>query len=183
MAFPSTTGALPGKKERCYSAFVGKFPSFQLCLSFCFSVCPSAYSIVFLSIVLFLLVYLGRISVFLHLRARYGDKKNRIFFERKTHHEKWIEDTSVKERFDLPLDRLDAYMQGKWVPTLRDFDGNKSAAQMLALALEIQSQLMDGHDASQMVAAARTGYDRTAFQAASNNDVRLSLDTDLWCAL
>jgi hypothetical protein len=30
-----------------------------------------------------------------------------------------VEDGSVKERFDLPLERLDAFIKGTWVPTLR----------------------------------------------------------------
>ena len=67
----------------------------------------------------------------------YGELRKRVFFERKTHHEKWIMDSSVKERFELPLDQLDAFMAGRWTPTLRDFEG-KAAAEMLALALEMQ---------------------------------------------
>jgi uncharacterized membrane protein YidH (DUF202 family) len=89
--------------------------------------------------------------------------------------------TASQERFTLPLERVDAFLTGDWTPTLRDFDGDKSAAQMLELATAMQDQLVDWvASASHMRAACRTAYSRTAFQSANNNDVRLSLDTDLF---
>lgn len=35
-----------------------------------------------------------------------------MFVERKTHHESWVHADSVKERFNVPANRLEAYIAG-----------------------------------------------------------------------
>ena len=92
-----------------------------------------------------------------------------VFFERKTHHESWSLENSVKERFSLPrVKALNFFESGK-------ISTNDSDRQR-ALARDIFEKEFKEKSLSPAI---RTSYRRTAFQKSDNNEVRISLDTDL----
>ncbi len=43
---------------------------------------------------------------------RYGTFGKSVFVEQKTHHEQWVDQPSVKERFQLDSDLVKAYLEG-----------------------------------------------------------------------
>lgn len=104
---------------------------------------------------------------------------DRIFIERKTHHEGWGQEDSIKERLSIPTNKLNAFMQGTYVPTESSFkSSDKDIPAQIELAKDIQRQILS--DKNPMVPASRTAYERTAFQLSTSNDVRISLDGNLW---
>lgn len=104
---------------------------------------------------------------------------DRIFIERKTHHEGWGQEDSIKERLSIPTNQLNAFMKGDFVPTESSFKASdKDIPAQIALAKDIQRQILS--DKKPMVPASRTAYERTAFQLSTSNDVRISLDGNLW---
>ncbi|KAJ2058136.1 hypothetical protein GGI17_005216 [Coemansia sp. S146] len=96
----------------------------------------------------------------------YGDmESNEIFIERKTHHEDWTGEKSVKERFSLKEKYINDYLSGDYtmdskIQRLRE-EGKKS-----------DQDLQDMETLS-------TFYNRTAFQIPGDARVRISLDTEL----
>jgi uncharacterized membrane protein YidH (DUF202 family) len=103
-----------------------------------------------------------------------------IFVERKTHHESWVAESSIKERFPLQANLLSRYVSGRWSldaaqKRLRRTMGDREVEKALALASEIQNDVVTRG----LRPAVRTMYRRSAFQLSSSNDVRISIDTDL----
>jgi len=103
-----------------------------------------------------------------------------IFVERKTHHESWVAESSIKERFPLQANLLSRYVSGRWTldaaqKRLRRTMGDREVEKALALASEIQNDVVTRG----LRPAVRTMYRRSAFQLSSSNDVRISIDTDL----
>jgi SPX domain protein involved in polyphosphate accumulation len=105
-----------------------------------------------------------------------------IFVERKTHREDWTGEKSVKARFPIKEDKVNAFLRGEL--TMDDeFDalvrkGKKSAADaesMLQLANEVQYAVLT----RRLRPVMRTFYNRTAFQLPGDARVRISLDTEL----
>lgn len=102
---------------------------------------------------------------------------DRVFFERKTHHESWELESSVKERFSIPTDRLDDYLRGKWCPDEGTFPPKeKNVIKQIQLANQIQFQILE----NKTRVTSRTAYERIAFQLPTSNDVRISMDLNLW---
>jgi uncharacterized membrane protein YidH (DUF202 family) len=108
--------------------------------------------------------------------------KSEVFVERKTHHEAWIMETSVKERFSIKAAKVLEYMSGQYdvmaAIDRRVQDGEltaEAAAPLKSLAQEIQDAIVTRN----LRAKIRTRYRRTAFQLPSSNAVRVSLDTEL----
>jgi len=95
-----------------------------------------------------------------------------VFVERKTHHESWVQESSVKERFALRCDKVQSYLTGVYH---HSESKEKSALIGTSLADEIQSEIME----KELKAKVRTVYKRTAFQRTDSNAVRISIDTDL----
>ena len=96
-----------------------------------------------------------------------------VFFERKTHHESWSLENSVKERFSLPREQaLEFYESARNDGDLL-LPGND---RQNALASEVFENEFKGKSLSPAI---RTSYRRTAFQNTDNNEIRISLDTDL----
>lgn len=127
----------------------------------------------------------------------YGDMSiGTIFVERKTHREDWTGEKSVKARFPIRQEFLNAYLKGDYTmdetfETLRK-KGKKSDKEidgMIKLAREVQAavkikQLGPGLSLARPRAAltdavVRTFYNRTAFQLPGDARVRISFDTQL----
>ena len=114
-----------------------------------------------------------------------GSPDQEIFIERKVHHESWFDEASSKDRFVIKQKDVFRFMKGQY-----DLDGhfkslleeykkkNKSTKPvdaMKALAYEVDSFIKD----FSLQPFIRTCYYRCAFQLATSNDVRISLDTQM----
>ncbi|KAI0264371.1 SPX-domain-containing protein [Gloeopeniophorella convolvens] len=132
-------------------------------------------------------LYLGRLektegAQAIRLRW-YGDvTNNQIFVERKTHREDWTGEKSVKARFPIREDKVNAFLNGEYTMD-EEFaalveKGKKSQAEvdsMLQLANEVQYAVLT----RRLYPVMRTFYNRTAFQLPGDARVRISLDTEL----
>ena len=94
-----------------------------------------------------------------------GDKS--IFVERKTHRNAYTGLTSTKERGCIKQRDVNAFLRGEYA-----IDGGHKDAELLAGVME---EIRD----EQQEILMRTTYSRTAFQNATENTVRISLDTNL----
>jgi len=113
----------------------------------------------------------------------YGDRPSgsgQVFVERKVHHESWVKEASVKERFKLPWKKMGAFLEGNFDPAEAIDAGvaagsisSSAAAKQKALAAKVR-ELVVGRRLRPKV---RTMYRRTAFQFATSNRVRISIDT------
>ncbi|KAF8666569.1 SPX protein [Rhizoctonia solani] len=113
----------------------------------------------------------------------YGDMSSRtIFVERKTHREDWTGEKSVKERFPIKEDKVNAFLRGEYTMD-EEFralvkKGKKSEQEvegMIQLASEVQYAILT----RKLVPVMRSFYNRTAFQLPGDARVRISLDTEL----
>jgi len=105
-----------------------------------------------------------------------------VFVERKIHHEGWGSAQSAKERAVLPQRDIFDFMKGRF-----DIDGcykrleaegafsAKARKAMKAIAQEVSAMIRE----KQLQPILRTSYYRCAFQLATSNDVRISLDTQM----
>lgn len=116
----------------------------------------------------------------------YGQKpkgNDQIFLELKTHHECWINNKSVKERVairerDMP--KLIDTSDGPWsheygyelVKEANPDEIEEKIRTAVALLLEIRSLICKYN----LRPAVRTKYTRAAFQLATSNNLRLTLD-------
>ena len=105
-----------------------------------------------------------------------------IFVERKTHREDWTGEKSVKARFAIKEQHVNAFMRGEYTVE-QCFEkmraaGKKSKEEidnLEQLAREIQYRVID----RKLVPVTRSFYHRTAFQLPGDARVRISLDTEL----
>ncbi|QRV89661.1 vacuolar transporter chaperone 4 [Ceratobasidium sp. AG-Ba] len=113
----------------------------------------------------------------------YGDMNTRtIFVERKTHREDWTGEKSVKERFPIKEDKVNAFLRGEYTMD-EEFralvkKGKKTEQEvegMIQLASEVQYAILS----RKLTPVMRTFYNRTAFQLPGDARVRISLDTEL----
>ncbi|CAH1787178.1 unnamed protein product [Owenia fusiformis] len=93
-----------------------------------------------------------------------------LYFERKTHHESWVLDRSLKERFPIDSSSIMDYVTGR--KSAADCCLSKSGN---ALAEDIQREIVK----KRLVPIVRTVYKRSAFQLVSSDDVRITLDQSL----
>ncbi len=132
-------------------------------------------------------LYLGRLektegAEAIRLRWYGGMKNKQIFVERKTHREDWTGEKSVKARFPIMEENVNAYMNGTYTmdetfEALRK-KGKKSDKEidsMLQLANEVQYSVLS----RKLQPVMRSFYNRTAFQLPGDARVRISLDTEL----
>eukprot|EP00980_Cylindrotheca_fusiformis_P002760 scaffold657_cov108-Cylindrotheca_fusiformis.AAC.1 len=122
------------------------------------------------------------------LRARwYGQKPTGddiLFLELKTHHEKWVGATSVKERATVMEKHMAAFLERvKWSyadaesivseanPEMKEEELSKAASLLLCM-----HDLVVEKDLAPCV---RSVYHRAAFQASDSNALRLTLDKDV----
>ncbi|KAI9301980.1 VTC domain-containing protein [Cunninghamella echinulata] len=132
-------------------------------------------------------LYMGRLektegAEAIRMRWYGGMDSNTIFVERKTHHEDWTGEKSVKARFPIKEKHLNAFMKGDY--TVDDLfaktreQGRKSEKEIQELeqlASEVQYRVLTKRLHPMM----RTFYNRTAFQLPGDARVRISLDTEL----
>ncbi|KAG8817136.1 vacuolar transporter chaperone [Serendipita sp. 399] len=132
-------------------------------------------------------LYLGRIEKTEGaeaIRMRwYGDMGVKtIFVERKTHREDWTGEKSVKARFPIKEDKVNAFIRGEYTMDAEFealFEKGKKTRQevdsMIQLANEVQYAILT----RKLQPVMRTFYNRTAFQLPGDARVRISLDTEL----
>ncbi|KIP04473.1 hypothetical protein PHLGIDRAFT_31341 [Phlebiopsis gigantea 11061_1 CR5-6] len=113
----------------------------------------------------------------------YGDVDQKtIFVERKTHREDWTGEKSVKARFPIKEQLVNAFLRGEYTMD-EEFQalvtkGKKTQEEvdsMIQLANEVQYSVLT----KRLVPVMRTFYNRTAFQLPGDARVRISLDTEL----
>ncbi|CAE6443403.1 unnamed protein product [Rhizoctonia solani] len=135
-------------------------------------------------------LYLGRLektegAEAIRLRW-YGDMSSRtIFVERKTHREDWTGEKSVKERFPIKEDKVNAFLRGEYTMD-EEFralvkKGKKTEQEvegMIQLASEVQYAILTRKFVPGTYLV-RSFYNRTAFQLPGDARVRISLDTEL----
>ncbi|KAJ1726704.1 hypothetical protein LPJ61_005011, partial [Coemansia biformis] len=132
-------------------------------------------------------LYLGRIeksegAEAIRLRW-YGDvDSNEVFVERKTHHEDWTGEKSVKERFSLKEKYINDYIAGTYtldskIERLRE-EGKKTEQDLQDMAT-LSHQIHESIQSKRLVPVVRSFYNRTAFQIPGDARVRISLDTEL----
>ena len=101
-------------------------------------------------------------------RIRYygGNIGDKVYMERKIHHEKWSGHSSTKERFSLNSDCVNSYLKGDY-----KIDEPKKP--------DLVEDFFHSVNSMGLQPVVRSSYKRIAFQLRTNNDVRISLDTDL----
>ena len=132
-------------------------------------------------------LYLGRLektegAEAIRLRWYGGMDNKTIFVERKTHREDWTGEKSVKARFPIKEELVNAYMRGEYRmnDTFEEMrkKGKKSDKEidsMIQLASEVQYSILS----RKLQPVMRSFYNRTAFQLPGDARVRISLDTEL----
>ncbi|OAC99811.1 hypothetical protein MUCCIDRAFT_74618 [Mucor lusitanicus CBS 277.49] len=112
----------------------------------------------------------------------YGPMESKsIFIERKTHHAPWLDGASVKDRFRLDADKVDAYVAGtytadQYAQDLRDKGTPEDVVKAnYFIASGVQKSITEKH----LEPVMRVFYNRTAFQIPGDQRLRISLDTDL----
>lgn len=132
-------------------------------------------------------LYLGRLektegAEAIRLRWYGGMDNKQIFVERKTHREDWTGEKSVKARFPIKEEMVNAYMSGehRMSDTFEELrkKGKKSDKEidsMIQLANEVQYSVQS----RSLQPVMRSFYNRTAFQLPGDARVRISLDTEL----
>ncbi|PWN92510.1 putative VTC4-vacuolar transporter chaperone [Acaromyces ingoldii] len=132
-------------------------------------------------------LYLGRLektegAEAIRLRWYGGMDNKQIFVERKTHREDWTGEKSVKARFPIKEENVNAYMSGEYrmdetFEALRKKGkkSDKDIDSMLQLASEVQYSVLT----RKLQPVMRSFYNRTAFQLPGDARVRISLDTEL----
>ncbi|CAO1625960.1 unnamed protein product [Parajaminaea phylloscopi] len=132
-------------------------------------------------------LYLGRLektegAEAIRLRWYGGMDNKQIFVERKTHREDWTGEKSVKARFPIKEELVNAYMTGehRMADTFEELrkKGKKSDKEidsMIQLANEVQYSVQS----RTLQPVMRSFYNRTAFQLPGDARVRISLDTEL----
>ncbi|KAJ3097239.1 vacuolar transporter chaperone [Phlyctochytrium planicorne] len=120
-----------------------------------------------------------------NLRFRWYGKREEateVWVERKTHHEDWTGEKSIKERFPIKEKYLNAYLRGEY--DIRQ-TSNKLRAEGKKKLRDIEDMERLGAEVQQLVLSrklrpmVRTSYNRTAFQLPADARVRISLDTEL----
>lgn len=132
-------------------------------------------------------LYLGRLektegAEAIRLRWYGGMDNKTIFVERKTHREDWTGEKSVKARFPIQEELVNAYMSGehRMNDTFEEMrkkgkKSDKDIDSMIQLASEVQYSVLS----RKLVPVMRSFYNRTAFQLPGDARVRISLDTEL----
>mmetsp|Transcript_36114 Transcript_36114/g.107231 ORF Transcript_36114/g.107231 Transcript_36114/m.107231 type:complete len:686 (+) Transcript_36114:60-2117(+) len=121
------------------------------------------------------------------LRFRWYGENNleddkEIYVERKIHHEGFSSAQSAKERCIIPQKLIYDYMKGKldineYYAKLaaEGVYSDKARKAMKSIAVEVDQMIRD----KQLQPIIRTSYYRCAFQLATSNEVRVSLDTQM----
>eukprot|EP00397_Hematodinium_sp_SG-2012_P013825 GEMP01014049.1.p1 GENE.GEMP01014049.1~~GEMP01014049.1.p1 ORF type:complete len:445 (+),score=103.09 GEMP01014049.1:97-1431(+) len=113
-------------------------------------------------------------STLIRLRA-YGACPTEAWVEVKTHHESWVRDQSIKERFKLPFDGAVDFLRG--AISVDDLFGTSGPEGTRQLALNVQDQI----SRRALVPICVTDYYRSAYQSVPtrNEFVRVTIDSQL----
>lgn len=104
-----------------------------------------------------------------------------IYIERKIHHEGWGGAKSAKERCVLPQEDVFDFMKGKFdieayfAKLAANGTKEKTIKGMKPIAIEVNKMIQE----KKLQPIIRTSYYRCAFQLATDNKVRISLDTQM----
>lgn len=132
-------------------------------------------------------LYMGRLektegAEAIRMRWYGGMDTKTIFVERKTHHEDWTGEKSVKARFPIKEKYLNSFLKGEYTTdelfSKMKEQSNKSPKEieeLEQLAQEVQYSVIT----KKYHPVVRTFYNRTAFQLPGDARVRISLDTEL----
>ncbi|KAI8997364.1 VTC domain-containing protein [Pilobolus umbonatus] len=132
-------------------------------------------------------LYMGRLdktegAEAIRMRWYGGMDSNTIFVERKTHHEDWTGEKSVKARFPIKEKYLNSFLKGTYTTEElfakakgQGTKSEKEIQELEQLAQEVQYTALTKRLHPMM----RTFYNRTAFQLPGDARVRISLDTEL----
>jgi uncharacterized membrane protein YidH (DUF202 family) len=132
-------------------------------------------------------LYMGRLeksegAEAIRMRWYGGMDSNTIFVERKTHHEDWTGEKSVKARFPIKEKYLNSFLGGTYTTDElfaktreQGRKTEKEIQELEQLAQEVQYTTLTKRLHPMM----RTFYNRTAFQLPGDARVRISLDTEL----
>jgi len=105
-----------------------------------------------------------------------------VYVERKTHHESWVGEASIKQRFAVKEKHLYDFLHGTYTldEDLRKAVQRKEMKQKEAdEALTLSRELQETAVAKKLIPTVTTRYTRTAFQLPKSNAVRISLDCQL----
>ncbi|GAA5804562.1 hypothetical protein HPULCUR_010062 [Helicostylum pulchrum] len=132
-------------------------------------------------------LYMGRLeksegAEAIRMRWYGGMDSNTVFVERKTHHEDWTGEKSVKARFPIKEKYLNQFLNGTYTTDElfqktreQGRKSEKEIAELEQLAQEVQYTTLT----KRLNPIMRTFYNRTAFQLPGDARVRISLDTEL----
>ena len=114
-----------------------------------------------------------------------GSPDQEVFVERKVHHESWFDEASSKDRFALKQRDVFRFMKSEFdlsahfkavsAEFVKRGKSEKSVTPMRELATEVDTLIWQ----LSLQPFIRTCYYRCAFQLATSNDVRISLDTQM----
>ncbi|RKP01597.1 hypothetical protein CXG81DRAFT_11792 [Caulochytrium protostelioides] len=118
------------------------------------------------------------------IRVRWygGMDQTEMFVERKTHHEDWTGETSVKTRFAIKEKYVNAYLKGEYDlehSLAKDIAKGRRTEEQVAQTRELAQEVQQTIAEKNLRPMLRTFYNRTAFQLPGDARVRISLDTDL----
>lgn len=121
-------------------------------------------------------------SINLRMRTYGMEPYKTVYVERKTHHDSWTGEASIKQRFAIKEKHLYNFLHGKYTldedlkkAVEKNTMKQKEADDALFLSNEIQGIVTSKH----LLPTMTTRYTRTAFQHSKSNAVRISLDTKL----
>ena len=89
-----------------------------------------------------------------------------VYFERKTHHESWTGEESVKERFEIDAKNVMPFMLGEYKleDAIRDLHARGKGKDANEKFKKIFMECQQAADSKQLLPMVRTQYMRTAFQ-------------------
>lgn len=108
-------------------------------------------------------------------------ESNSIFIERKTHHAHWLEGASVKDRFRLDVDKVDAFIDGTYTAEeyADDLRAKGTSEDIVKANYFVASGVQKSIGKKSLEPVMRVFYNRTAFQIPGDQKLRVSLDTDM----
>ena len=120
-------------------------------------------------------------AIAIRLRWYASEEPSLVFVERKTHHDSWTGDASVKERFTLRESEVMSFLNGgytvedKMADMVAKGKSSEDRAEVRRLFTEIYEQIRSRNLKPMM----RTQYMRVAYQIPFDATVRISMDTNL----
>jgi len=112
-------------------------------------------------------------------------ENEKVFLEIKTHHEQWINNSSIKERVSIHKDDVvklldlkndwDEDVAMKIVQKANPHEEMKNVNELTKLVLKIKKLILK----HKLTPCVRTKYTRAAFQSSQNNKFRFTIDKDV----